>query len=213
MEWRVPRKQVWIRHGKRYGTDDHPWTKGTNATSSHALCLLTDRLQIVTIEDVACGCTATVTINCRSLPHILVQKESRHWASAPSLCKIFIERSRDARIARYWLKSELRFQETIRIFLVHRLIPVHHGLWRVMHVEPLCPVRTASWLLFSASSVALPWYNHPKCRWAGVTKPSQWDLLISLASCSSAKMKNAPHAKVCSSIVYPRLKHSLKLES
>jgi hypothetical protein len=44
-----------------------------------------------------------------SLPYILVQKESRHWASAPSLCKIFIERSREARIARYWLKSELRF--------------------------------------------------------------------------------------------------------
>ena len=78
--WRVPRKQVWIRHGKRYRTEDQPWTEGTNTTSRMYFALLTDRLQIVTLEDVACAaCTATVAITVvLSLPYILVQEESRH---------------------------------------------------------------------------------------------------------------------------------------
>src|SRR5277367_584964 len=127
--------------------------EGHEYDKSHVLCLLTDRLQIVMLEDVVCAtCTATVTITVvPSLPYILVQKESQHWISAPSLCKIFIERSRETRIARYWLKSELRFS---RNNSADGLIPEYAtAVARVMHVKPLCPARIASRLLFSASSV------------------------------------------------------------
>jgi hypothetical protein len=76
--------------------------EGHECDKSHILSPLTDRLQIVV-------CTATVTIIViPSVPYILVQKESQHWISPPSLCKIFIERSREARTARYWQKGELQ---------------------------------------------------------------------------------------------------------
>lgn len=51
--------------------------EGHECNKSHVLCLLTDRLQIVMLEDVVCATyTATVTITVvPSLPYILVQKE------------------------------------------------------------------------------------------------------------------------------------------
>jgi hypothetical protein len=94
------------------------------------------------------------------------------------------------------LKSELRFSEIIRMFLAHGLIPEYAtAVARVMHVKPLRPVRTASWLLFSASSVGH--YLGTTIRSvAGQASPSPASGLINL-SCFLLfrKNENALHAK------------------
>jgi hypothetical protein len=82
--------------------------EGHECDKPHILSPLTDRLQIVILEDVVCTTTVTIIV-IPSVPYILVQKESQHWISPPSLCKIFIERSREAHTARYWQKGELQF--------------------------------------------------------------------------------------------------------
>ena len=134
-------------------------------------------------------------------------------AAPPSLCKIFIERSIERHIVRYWLKSELRFfRNNSDIFGPGPILAVATAVARDAH-QPLSPVRTASWLLFSAFGVDIALVQPSDVPLGRRHQVQSVDLLISLASCSSAKNENALHAKFCISVTYLRPKHSLKLES